>query len=712
MFGLDLGKYRTIVISIALFLVLDLGVLVLNFVISSEIDRDAVNINLAGRQRMLSQRMAKTALQIETRAATGIPFEKEAKELQQAHSTFDSTLSAFIGGGTTLSGAGTAIQIERIDDAKSQEILAEAKALWTPYSATVKTTIEKGAASTEGSAAMARQAESVNLGLLKLMNDLTSRIEQLSSAKATTLRAVQVAGITLATLNFLLILFHFLRHLRESDRLVERARRETDNILQTTQEGLFLLDHDCRIGSQHSRALTDIIGTKELADRNFLDVLKPMVTEKTLTTTREYLELLLKRDVKEKLIGSLNPLNCVEIHLNKGAGEVTTHYLQFGFNRVREDERITHLLVTANDITRRIRLEHELKVTEERARGQMGMLVEIFQVEPSDMHRFLQTAGDGLHYINAQLMDQAETRPTEKVNAIYRIAHRLKGDAAALGLSILSRSFHELEDVLSGLRERSALAGEDFLPITVHLKSLFEQMEAVSGAVTRIAQMRGVVTVEPPRPQHDAPAALPRVVSQWQAFAAQIAQRQGKQVELTYSGIDLQNLAPALRDGIGSIVAQFVRNAVVHGIEPPAERKQRGKSEAGRLSVYVSQRDDGGADLSFRDDGQGISINKIREAAVRTGRLGAEEATALDPRRIAALIFEPGMSTSELVDEDAGRGAGLDAVRDLITRLGGTVRIGSTPGEYCHFRVSLAAQPEPVPFHAAASTGRQLESMT
>jgi chemotaxis protein histidine kinase CheA len=33
-------------------------------------------------------------------------------------------------------------------------------------------------------------------------------------------------------------------------------------------------------------------------------------------------------------------------------------------------------------------------------------------------------------------------------------------------------------------------------------------------------------------------------------------------------------------------------------------------------------------------------------------------------------------------------------VKDLITKLGGTVRVGSTLGEYCHFRISLPAQPE------------------
>lgn len=692
--GFDLGKYRTIVVSIALFLVLDLGVLILNFVISSEIDKDAVNINLAGRQRMLSQRMAKTALQVEARAVQGVPYDNESRELQAAHATFDSTLNAFIGGGTTLSGAGKDIQIGRIDDDQAQAILAEARNLWAPFSVAVRALGEKGAVSAEAAAALARQAEKVNLGLLKLMNDLTTRSEQLSSDKATTLRMVQVSGITLATINFLIILFHFLRHLRESDRLVEKAKRETDNILQTTQEGLFLLDEKFTIGSQHSQALADIIGTSQLAEQDFLGILRPMVTQKTLDTTKEYVELLFNPEIKEKLVGSLNPLNNVEIHQVQGAGEMGTRYLQFGFNRVREGGRITHLLVTANDITRRVKLEHELKATEERARGQMGMLVEILQVDPSDMHRFLQAANEGLHHINSQLMDQAGDKAEHKINAIYRITHRLKGDAGALGLSILATPFHELEDVLSGLRGRSSVSGEDFLPITVHLKALFEQLEMVGNAVNRVAQMRGVVTVEPPRPKIGPAETLPRAVVQWQSFARQIAERQQRQVELLYSGIDLEKLGPVLQDSIGSIVTQFVRNAVVHGIEPPAERRARGKPEAGRIAVYVSQRDDGGADLSFRDDGQGLSIQKLRDAAVRAGKLTAEEAAALDQRRIVALIFEPGVSTKEQADEDAGRGAGLDVVKDMIARLGGTVRIGSTPGEYCHFRVSLPAQPE------------------
>ena len=61
----------------------------------------------------------------------------------------------------------------------------------------------------------------------------------------------------------------------------------------------------------------------------------------------------------------------------------------------------------------------------------------------------------------------------------------------------------------------------------------------------------------------------------------------------------------------------------------------------------------------------------------------------MDARGLTMLIFEPGLSTRAQADTDAGRGIGLDAVREIVGRQGGRMRIGSTPGEYCHFRVQL-----------------------
>ena len=95
----DFGKYRGIIISIALFLLLDASVLLFNFYVSFEIADDAVGVNLAGRQRMLSQRMAKTLFVLDASRDDPIGFKTAFDELQLSKRLFDETLNAFNSGG-------------------------------------------------------------------------------------------------------------------------------------------------------------------------------------------------------------------------------------------------------------------------------------------------------------------------------------------------------------------------------------------------------------------------------------------------------------------------------------------------------------------------------------------------------------------------------------------------------------------------------------
>src|ERR1035437_5334807 len=163
---------------------------------------------------------------------------------------------------------------------------------------------------------------------------------------------------------------------------VEEAHRETEDIFRTTQEGIFLLDHELRMGSQTSLSLSRILGFEVRPGDNFLELLKSSVSPKTFDTTKEYTELLLRHDVKEKLVASLNPLECIEISSMRPNGGVESRFLQIRFNRVLRAGKVTHLLVTANDISRQVRLERELKESERRVQDQMGMMVHILQADP------------------------------------------------------------------------------------------------------------------------------------------------------------------------------------------------------------------------------------------------------------------------------------------------------------------------------------------
>lgn len=473
---------------------------------------------------------------------------------------------------------------------------------------------------------------------------------------------------------------------------VERTHRETEDIFRTTQEGLFLIDHELRLGSQTSQAVSQLLGLDVRPGDNFLELLRPSVSAKTFDTAKEYMELLMRHDVKEKLVASLNPLDCLEISSVRPNGGMETRYLQIRFNRVMKSGKVTHLLGTANNITRQVRLERELKESERRVQDQMAMMVHILQADPRLLQEFLTSASAGLERINESLRDSNATTGMTgaQIDAVFRTAHQLKGDASALQLETVAQSLHGLESSLEELRSATSRKGEDLLPVTVRVKELFSEIRSIHDVINRINQVRGVVSVEPPKPPKDGgEAAGQPLVRQWNAFAQQLAERHGKKAEFLYQGLDLDTLAPRLRESLNSVVNQFVRNALVHGVELPEARKQRGKPEAARLSVYVSDQGDGFLELSFRDDGAGVDLEKIRTAAIRSGHLAPETAAKADARQLTMMIFEPGFSTADVAGEDAGRGIGLDAVKEMIARQGGRIRIGTTRGEYCHFRVRL-----------------------
>ena len=492
---------------------------------------------------------------------------------------------------------------------------------------------------------------------------------------------------------------------------VEQAHRETEDIFRTTQEGLFLLDHDLRLGTQTSRNLSRILGFDAKPGDNFLELLKPLVTPKTYDTAKEYLELLLRHDVKEKLVTSLNPLECIEIAAIRQNGRVESRFLQIRFNRVLQDKEVTHLLVTANDISKQVKLERELKESERRVQDQMGMMVHILQADPQMLQDFLKSATASLDEINEILRTSNPSTglATEQIDTILRSAHKMKGDASSLQLEAVTQSLHAFETLLHDLRTQNQIKGEELLPVTVKIKELYGEIAAIREVIARISQVRGVVSVEPPRPARESGHETENVfVRQWNGFAQQLAAKQEKQVELTYQGLDPEKLPPRLRETMNSMVNQFIRNAIVHGVETPSERRQHGKRDIGHISVYISDQGDGTVELSFRDDGRGIDAEAIREAIIRSGRYPADQAKALNTRQLTLLIFEPGLSTQKEINEDAGRGVGLDSVKDMIARLGGRIRIGTTRGEYCHFRVQLPLKSEQEEIASTKQTAQEV----
>ncbi|HXO28180.1 MAG TPA: Hpt domain-containing protein, partial [Thermoanaerobaculia bacterium] len=91
------------------------------------------------------------------------------------------------------------------------------------------------------------------------------------------------------------------------------------------------------------------------------------------------------------------------------------------------------------------------------------------------------------------------------------------------------------------------------------------------------------------------------------------AAQEGKRVRLLVEGGDTA-IDKALLELAGEALGHLVRNAIIHGIEEPAERRRGGKDESGtlRLAAHATARE---VLIDVEDDGRGVQVDALRAAA-------------------------------------------------------------------------------------------------
>ncbi|MGI1661641.1 chemotaxis protein CheA [Palleronia sp. KMU-117] len=159
----------------------------------------------------------------------------------------------------------------------------------------------------------------------------------------------------------------------------------------------------------------------------------------------------------------------------------------------------------------------------------------------------------------------------------------------------------------------------------------------------------------------------------------------GKSVRLRTEG-EATEIDKTVIERLADPLTHMVRNAVDHGLEPPADRIAAGKPPEGRITLSAIHRS-GRVVIEVADDGRGIDRPKVQSIAEAKGLIPPGQ-TLSDPD-IDALLFLPGFSTASAVSNLSGRGVGMDVVRSAITTLGGRIAIASDPGRGTRFTISL-----------------------
>src|SRR5579863_6643040 len=529
---------------------------------------------------------------------------------------------------------------------------------------------------------------------------ITEDLQGTNLRSATQLRLVMLSGLVIALL--LVVLVTVLLSARErQESSLRQARQQTADILCTVKDGLFLLDHKLTIGAAYSGALEALFQRKDFAGLPFENLLKSIVSERTLATALKFVKILWAERTNEKLVKTINPLGEVEVHIDAGNGKFDTRYLQFEFHRVRVDGEMTHVLVSVSDVTARVDLARELLAAQSQAQGQVDTLLGIMHIDQAQLTSFLNDSNAAMKMINAVLREPTREEGVfrKKLDTLFRQVHSVKGEAAALGMSSIESRAHAFEDDLKSLREKPTLSGNDFLPLVIKLDELLTHLQSVSELVTRLSRLHNpqhdvahtvTAVIDPAnkqKPMQPAANADSGLAATLQQLAARVARENGKETVLQCVGFDA--IPDDFRRAVKDIAVQAVRNAIVHGIEAPAARLAAGKSLQGVVRLTFQDLGDAGYKLIVEDDGQGLSTERIKEAAVKKGFITPERAQTLDTKQIFSLLFHAGFSTLETATKDAGRGVGMNLIADLTNQMGGKVSVATSAGKFTRLTMSM-----------------------
>jgi two-component system chemotaxis sensor kinase CheA len=262
-------------------------------------------------------------------------------------------------------------------------------------------------------------------------------------------------------------------------------------------------------------------------------------------------------------------------------------------------------------------------------------------------------------------------------------AHRAVGSAAghteparATATEMLQIPVHRIDDLVRLIGEASAA--------TLRLGSaLLERLERDPSGLTEYRDLVRSLNQLQELALHARMIPVMSLAPRLRRAVRDLARDTGKEVRFETRGEDAE-IDRGVLERLADPLLHLVRNAVDHGVESPDERRLHGKPVEGTIRLHAMQL---GSEvvIAVSDDGSGIDVARVREAAGRTDR----SAIKMDDEAALYLIFRSGLTTATKVTDVSGRGVGLDAVRASLNAVRGRIEVRSDPGIGTEFRIAV-----------------------
>ncbi|MEO1766456.1 Hpt domain-containing protein [Thiobacter aerophilum] len=302
--------------------------------------------------------------------------------------------------------------------------------------------------------------------------------------------------------------------------------------------------------------------------------------------------------------------------------------------------------------------------------GEVSIARSRIEGEIRNFKQLLKELTDNVIRLRAQLREveiQAETQMQSRLS-MAQDAHQ---------------EFDPLEfDRFTRLQELTRMMAESVNDVSTVQQALLKNIDEAEAALLAQARMNRELQQQL---MHIRMVPLSSITERLQRIVRQTAKELGKEAVLTIQGEGVE-LDRSVLEKMTAPFEHLLRNALAHGLESQAERQSAGKPPAGQLNL-IARQEGNEVVLTIADDGAGIDLERVRAKAVEMGWLAPGEEAS--PARLMEMIFQPGFSTASEITQIAGRGVGMDVVRNEIASLGGRIEVASEKGKGTTFTIYL-----------------------
>lgn len=494
--------------------------------------------------------------------------------------------------------------------------------------------------------------------------------------------------------------------IQEASVLVKQKTADMQAMLQNIPQGILTVVDGNTVHPEYSAFLETVFETQDIAGRDLMDL---VFTDTTLgADTLSQIQAIGGACIGEDVMNFEFNEHLMVGEVEKKMADGRIKILDLSWSPITDEaDTVIRLMLCVRDVTELRKLAAEAN----EQKHELEMIGEILAVAAPKFQEFIATSRRFLDE-NEQIVHQNPEATAFAIAKLFRNMHTIKGNGRTYGLLHLSNVVHDVEQHYDDLRhpETGAVWNQEALLqdllkvrvaidryarinevtlgrqaapeqaaaverhiLTIDRKHILESLHrletvntanlhelvAVRNAVRKTLRLLGTESIG---------EILASVTDSLPALASELG-KAAPVVEIEDNGYVIHAHSSTL---LNNVFMHLIRNAMDHGLELPQERVAKGKPEAGTIRLQLGVMDNM-LHLALSDDGRGLALARVRQTGIEKGLISADQ--VMTDAELAGLIMRPGFSTRSEVTDVSGRGVGMDAVLDFVTREQGRIEI-------------------------------------